>query len=50
MDSIKKDEKEKNISQDESKKIINDIQKITDEYTSTIDKLVSTKQDEILKV
>ena len=44
------DEKEKSISQDESKKIHNEIQKITDEYISEIDKIISNKQEEILKV
>jgi len=50
MEKIKKDEKDKSISQDESKKFHNDIQKITDEYITKIDKLISTKQEEILKV
>ena len=50
MEKIKKDEKDKSISQDESKKFHNDIQKITDEYITRIDKLISTKQEEILKV
>ena len=50
MEKIKKDEKDKSISQDESKKFHNDIQKITDEYITKIDKLISAKQEEILKV
>ena len=50
MEKIKKDEKDKSISQDESKKFHNDIQKITDEYIAKIDKLISSKQEEILKV
>ena len=50
MDKVKKDEKEQSISQDESKKIHNEIQKITDEYISEIDKCISNKQKEILKV
>ena len=50
MEKIKKDEKEKSISQDESKKFHNEIQKITDEYIIKIDKLISIKQEEILKV
>ncbi|PPR46551.1 MAG: Ribosome-recycling factor [Alphaproteobacteria bacterium MarineAlpha5_Bin9] len=50
MDKAKKDEKENNLSQDELKKIMNDIQKITDEYINKVDKLVLIKQEEILKV
>ena len=50
MDSIKKNEKDKNISQDEMKKKSSDVQKITDEYVSKIDLITSTKQTEILKV
>ena len=50
MDSIKKNEKEKNISQDEMKTKSSDVQKITDEYISKISLMTSTKQTEILKV
>ena len=50
IEKIKKDEKSKLITQDESKKFLKEIQKITDEYTSQIDKLISIKQEEILKV
>ena len=50
IDSTKKEEKDKNISQDEMKKILSDIQKMTDEYVSKIDLITSTKQTEILKV
>ena len=50
MDSTKKDEKDKNISQDKTKKILSDIQSITDEYISKIDSISLNKQTEILKV
>ena len=50
MDSTKKEEKDKNISQDEMKKILFDIQSITDEFISRIDLITSNKQTEILKV
>ena len=50
MDSIKKNEKDKNISQDEMKKKSLDVQKMTDEYVSKIDLITSTKQTEMLKV
>jgi ribosome recycling factor len=50
MDSIKKNEKEKNITQDEMKTQSSDVQKMTDEYVSKIDLITSNKQTEILKV
>jgi len=50
IEKVKKDEKNKTISQDESKKFLDDIQNVTDEYTSQIDKHTSSKQEEILKV
>ena len=50
MDKVKKDEKDKTISQDESKKTLSEVQKITDQYISEIDNILSTKQEEILKV
>ena len=50
IDKIKKDEKDKIITQDESKKNNTEIQKITDEYISTIEKTAANKQSEVLKV
>ena len=50
MDNIKKDEKDKKISQDEMKKNFLKVQDITDEYISNIDLITSNKQTEILKV
>ena len=50
MDQIKKDEKDKSISEDDTKKFSTEIQKITDEYILKIDNLTQTKQEEILKV
>ncbi len=50
IEKIKKDEKSKSITQDESKKFLKEIQNITDDYTSQIDELISIKQEEILKV
>ena len=46
----KKQKKESNLSEDELKKIINDIQKKTDEYIEKIDKILETKKNDILKV
>ena len=50
LDKIKKDEKEKIISQDESKAYNSEIQKITDEYILKIDQITIIKKTEILKV
>ncbi len=47
---IKDLEKEKEISEDESKKAHTQIQKITDENVAEVDKILSTKQADILKV
>jgi len=49
-DSIKKDEKESNISEDECKKYQNKVQILTDEYTKSIDKLLELKEKEIMEV
>jgi len=50
LDQIKKEEKEKKLSQDEVKKNSSEVQNITDEYISKIDSIVSNKQAEIIKV
>ena len=50
IDKIKKDEKEKTISQDESKKLVSEIQKITDDYIKKIEEIALAKKNEILKV
>ena len=49
-DLIKKDEKEGNASEDESKKHQNKIQELTDEYVKNIDKLLELKEKEIMEV
>lgn len=49
-DHIKKLEKDKDISEDESKKAQENIQKITDEYISKIDEAFKIKEADILKV
>jgi len=49
-DQIKKLEKDKDISEDESKKAQERIQKLTDEHTSKIDEAFKTKEADILKV
>ena len=50
MDSLKKDEKDKKISQDDMKNESSKVQNITDEYIKKIDLITSTKQSEVLKV
>ncbi|MGX3043609.1 ribosome recycling factor [Helicobacter sp. T3_23-1056] len=47
---IKKLEKDKQITEDESKKAQDSIQKITDEMTKKIDEMVSHKEEEVMKV
>jgi len=49
-DQIKKLEKEKDISEDEMKKALEQIQKITDENISNIESVLKTKELDILKV
>ena len=50
MDIIKKEEKDKKISQDEMKNKYSDVEKITEEYISKVDLITSKKQTEVLKV
>jgi len=47
---LKKLEKDKTISEDESKGLQDDIQKITDDYTNKIDKIIDAKQKDIMIV
>jgi ribosome recycling factor len=49
-DSIKKEEKESNISEDDSKKYQNEVQILTDEHIKNIDKLLEIKEKEIMEV
>ena len=46
----KKEKKESNLSEDELKKVINEIQKITDKSIEKIDKILEIKKNDILKV
>ena len=50
LDKIKKDNKDKLISEDDFKQYSNQVQEITDEYISKIDEIVTNKQSEIMKV
>ena len=49
-DKIKKLEKEKEITQDESKSAQEKIQKLTDKYIAQVDSILKEKEAEILKV
>jgi ribosome recycling factor len=50
MDDIKKQEKNKEITEDEHKKMANDVQKLTDEFIQKIDATLAVKEKEIMKV
>ncbi|MBT0885641.1 ribosome recycling factor [Campylobacter sp. 2018MI10] len=49
-DAVKKLEKDKAISEDEAKKAYDEVQKLTDTYTTKIDESVKNKESELLKV
>lgn len=48
-DAIKKDEKDKKISQDDARKQTDDAQKITDKFVAEVDVVVAAKEKEILE-
>ena len=50
MDFLKKLLKEKNISEDDNKKLSEQLQKITDKFIAEVDNKISDKEKEILKV
>jgi ribosome recycling factor len=50
MDEVKKQEKSKEITEDQQKKMLDDIQKITDEFVKKVDSSLSIKEKEIMKV
>ncbi len=49
-DAIKKAEKDKEITQDESKTAQDKIQKLTDKYIATVDDILKTKEHDIMTV
>ncbi|MGE5583002.1 MAG: ribosome recycling factor [Bacillota bacterium] len=49
-DKIKALEKEARISEDESKKGLDDVQKLTDKYIAEIDRILEQKEKEIMEV
>lgn len=49
-DKVKKAEKDKVVSEDESKKIQEEIQKVTDNFIKEVDKIVEGKEKEVMTV
>lgn len=50
IDQTKKDQKDGNISEDAMHDAINEIQKITDNFTNKIDEILTSKKNEIMSV
>lgn len=50
IDAVRKQEKASDISEDESRDLQDDIQKLTDKYTQSIDDLLKVKEEDIMKV
>lgn len=50
VDSVRKDEKNKEISEDESRDLQEEIQKLTNKYTKKVDELLATKEKDIMTV
>jgi len=50
MELLKNNLKEKNITEDQNKKLSDDLQKLTDRFIKDIDKKITDKEQEILKV
>jgi ribosome recycling factor len=50
LEELKKEQKDNNLSEDDLKKNSNEVQKITDHKIAEIDKKLSEKEVEILKV
>lgn len=50
MDSLKKMEKDGDISEDEQKRLSDEVQKLTDEYVGKIDTLLAEKEQDVMKV
>ncbi|MAE57419.1 MAG: ribosome recycling factor [Halobacteriovorax sp.] len=49
-EAIKKAEKAKELSEDDSKKYQDEVQKVTDKYVAEVDTIVETKEKEVLSV
>ena len=49
-DALKKGEKDKEITQDEQKKAMEDVQKITDKFVKQVDELLAVKEKDVLEI
>ncbi len=49
-DAIKKMEKDENLPEDEVKRQLDEVQKLTDKYTGQLEKIIADKEQEILKI
>ena len=50
VDSVRKQEKSKDISEDESRDLQDQVQKLTDKYTAKVDEILEIKEKDIMKV
>ncbi len=50
MDTLKKSEKDNEISEDELKKLSDDVQKLTDQFIKNVDDHLAKKESDLLKV
>ena len=50
MDKLKADEKSGDISEDEHKRLADDVQKLTDEMTGKVDKMLADKEKDIMTI
>lgn len=50
IDSIRKEEKSKEISEDESRDLQENVQQLTDKYTSNVDDILAVKEKDIMTV
>lgn len=50
IDTVKKQEKDKEISEDQSRDIQDKIQKLTDKYSAEVDKVLAAKEKDIMTV
>lgn len=50
IDSIRKQEKNKEISEDESRDLQDNVQQLTDKYTSNVDDILAVKEKDIMTV
>ncbi|MEW8973481.1 MAG: ribosome recycling factor [Tissierellaceae bacterium] len=50
IDSVKKMEKDKELTEDERKQAENEMQKITDRFIDEIDKITKSKEDELMEI